>query len=185
LLDIRLRSFRRGQGQRISNHQLGEIARIPRRCLVTGYFENEFDFKLDGPLEPVKPKFVRAPYEESASMPIEMPAIGAGKAGKKKSRRAVSPSQAFIGAFIAEVCALGLGWATLNAFIYLSENPPLSTKSQNFFTTEVNLILVSFLVGSGGLIVGMFAFTGIGLIMLGYQKQQALKATPWQDEKLP
>lgn len=183
------RSFLKLRNGFVSSLPRRHLARKPRRNLCSRKnhsvlaARDEFDFSLDGPIEPPIPKFNREPYVQppSGMFLSPLPVLEGATLKQRRSRvRRAQPLQAGIGAAIALAFAALTAYGTLNASDSLSKNPPIHNVP-NGLTDDMNYLLISLVVGSGGLVVGMFTFTAVGLVLLGYKNFK----NPLSSEKGP
>ncbi|CAM6092257.1 unnamed protein product [Calypogeia fissa] len=141
----------------------------------------------DGPLEPPRPGFSRAPHSSLFYIPADDPAaaplppkkikISPRRGGRQRRWKKATPAQAFAGAVVGGLwAALALKGTTL-VYEHLTSHP-LAHDLPMGMTTNVNQLLLTAVTGFGGFAALMFGVCSFGLALLTLKLVSAPKPPP-------
>lgn len=136
----------------------------------------DFDFRA-GPLEDIKPKFIRSGYPSLLDTVQTEASPETGKRRGRRRFRKATPVQAISGALIGGGCTLLAFKFARQAYEHLESHPPAHDLPMHL-DSEVNQLMLTVVAGFGGLVVCMFGVSCVGLGLLSVQLLKAPKTPP-------
>eukprot|EP00897_Mesotaenium_endlicherianum_P009598 jgi/Mesen1/8667/ME000504S08102 len=138
---------------------------------------DDYDYTLDGPLDPIIPKFRKDAIGNPSDTPVTVPkssgknGLKIGRKMGKKFKRA-TPLQALLGSGTAGLSAWGLYNAVTHIASFLSEHPPVR-QAPGDLNARANELILTMVTTFGAFGVGVFGIAAVGLLLLAIQNATA------------